>query len=97
MTKMYVGNLPFSMDESAVRALFEKHGAVQSVALINDRDTGRPRGFGFVEMASADAARAMQALNGHDVDGRALKVNEAQERTGGGGGGGGGSRGPTRW
>ena len=77
MTKMYVGNLPFSMDESAVRALFEKHGAVQSVALINDRDTGRPRGFGFVEMASADAARAMQALNGHDVDGRALKVNEA--------------------
>ncbi len=55
MTKMYVGNLPFSMDESAVRALFEKHGAVQSVALINDRDTGRPRGFGFVEMASADA------------------------------------------
>ncbi len=97
MTKMYVGNLPFSMDESAVRALFEKHGAVQSVALINDRDTGRPRGFGFVEMASADAARAMQALNGHDVDGRALKVNEAQERTGGGGGGGGGSRGPKRW
>jgi RNA recognition motif-containing protein len=96
MTKMYVGNLPFSMDESAVRALFEKHGPVQSVALINDRDTGRPRGFGFVEMASADAARAMQALNGHDVDGRALKVNEAQERTGGGGGGG-GSRGPKRW
>ncbi len=81
-----------------MRALFEKHGAVQSVALINDRDTGRPRGFGFVEMASADAARAMQALNGHDVDGRALKVNEAQERTGGGGGGGGGgSRGPKRW
>jgi hypothetical protein len=98
MTKMYVGNLPFSMDEAAVRALFEKHGAVQSVALINDRDTGRPRGFGFVEMASADAARAMQALNGHDVEGRALKVNEAQERTGGGGGGGGGgSRGPKRW
>src|SRR5258708_27583390 len=99
MTKMYVGNLPCSMDESAVRALFEKHGAVQSVALINDRDTGRPRGFGFVEMASADAARAMQALNGHDVDGRELKVNEAQERTGGGGGGGGGggSRGPKRW
>ena len=55
------------------------------------------KGFGFVEMASADAARAMQALNGHDVDGRALKVNEAQERTGGGGGGGGGSRGPKRW
>src|ERR1700691_1776023 len=99
MTKMYVGNLPFSMDESAVRALFENHGALQSVALINDRDTGRPRGFGFVEMASSDAARAMQSRNGHDVEGRALKVNEAQERTGGGGGGGGGggSRGPKRW
>jgi len=95
MTKMYVGNLPFSMDEAAVRALFEKHGPVQSVALINDRETGRPRGFGFVEMASADAARAMAALNGHDVDGRALKVNEAQERASGGGGG--GSRGPKRW
>jgi hypothetical protein len=95
MTKMYVGNLPFSMDEAAVRALFEKHGPVQSVALINDRETGRPRGFGFVEMASADAARAMEALNGHDVQGRVLKVNEAQERTGGGGGGGG--RGPKRW
>ena len=95
MTKMYVGNLPFSMDEAAVRALFEKHGAVQSVALINDRETGRPRGFGFVEMASADAARAMQALNGQEIGGRALKVNEAQERTGGGGGG--GARGPKRW
>lgn len=92
MTKMYVGNLPFSMDEAGVRALFEKHGAVQSVALINDRETGRPRGFGFVEMASADAARAMQALNGQEVGGRALKVNEAQERSGGGG-----QRGPKRW
>ncbi|HMK86039.1 MAG TPA: hypothetical protein VK437_08800 [Steroidobacteraceae bacterium] len=89
MTKMYVGNLPFSMDEAAVRALFEKHGPVASVALINDRDTGRPRGFGFVEMASADAARAMAALNGYDVGGRALKVNEAQERSG--------SRGAKRW
>src|SRR5579871_4685986 len=97
MSKIYVGNLPFSADEASVRTMFEKHGAVQSVALINDRETGRPRGFGFVEMASADAARAMAALNGHDVQGRALKVNEAQERTGGGGGGGGGSRGPKRW
>jgi len=96
MTKMYVGNLPFTMDESAVRALFEKHGPVQSVALINDRETGRPRGFGFVEMASADAQRAMAALNGQEVQGRAIKVNEAQERSGGGGGGG-GSRGPKRW
>ena len=92
MTKIYVGNLPFNMDEAAVRALFEKHGPVQSVALINDRETGRPRGFGFVEMASADAQRAMAALNGQDIQGRALKVNEAQERMGGGG-----SRGPKRW
>ena len=99
MTKIYVGNLPFSATDSEVRELFGQHGTVESVSLITDRDTGRPRGFGFVEMASADAARAMQALNGHDVDGRALKVNEAQERTGGGGGGGGGggSRGPKRW
>ena len=93
MTKMYVGNLPFSMDESAVRALFDKHGAVQSVALINDRDTGRPRGFGFVEMASADAARAMQALNGPDVVGRAPPLTGAPGRRGGGGGGAGGGGG----
>ena len=92
MTKMYVGNLPFSMDESAVRALFEKHGAVQSVALINDRETGRPRGFGFVEMSRADASRAIQNLNGKDLGGRPLRVNEAQERTGGGGGGNRGGR-----
>ena len=84
MTKMYVGNLPFSMDESAVRALFEKHGAVQSVALINDRDTGAPRGFGFVEMSSDDATKAMQSLNGKDFSGRPLKVNEAQDRPRGG-------------
>jgi len=76
MTKMYVWQSPVLNGRVRVcAALFEKHGAVQSVALINDRDTGRPR-FGFVEMASADAARAMQGLNGHDVDGRALKVNE---------------------
>ena len=91
MTKIYVGNLPFSATENDVRSLFEQHGAVQSVALINDRETGRPRGFGFVEMSSADASRAMQALNGKDFDGRALKINEAQDkaRPGGGGGGGG--------
>jgi RNA recognition motif-containing protein len=93
MTKIYVGNLPFNATEQDVRALFEAHGAVQSVALINDRDTGRPRGFGFVEMASADAQRAIQSLNGQDMGGRPLRINEAQERQGGGGGGGGG-RGP---
>ena len=95
MTKLYVGNLPFTATEETVRALFSKHGTVEKVSLITDRETGRPRGFGFVEMSNADASRAMQALNGTDLDGRSLKVNEAQdrERSGGGGGNrGGGSR-----
>ena len=87
MTKLYVGNLPFSATEDAVRELFATHGTVEKVSLINDRDTGRPRGFGFVEMSNADASRAMQALNGKDFDGRALKVNEAQDRERSGGGG----------
>lgn len=95
MSKIYVGNLPFTADEAQVRALFAQHGTVESVSLINDRDTGRPRGFGFVEMSSADAARAIQSLNGTEMGGRQLKVNEAQDkprgggRSGGGGGGGG--------
>jgi RNA recognition motif-containing protein len=91
VTKLFIGNLPFSATEQSVRALFEPHGTIESLALINDRDTGRPRGFGFIEMSSADASKAMQALNGKDFEGRALKVNEAQskERSGGGGGGGG--------
>lgn len=103
MTKIYVGNLPFSANEGELRQLFEQHGTVESVALINDRETGRPRGFGFVEMPRADAARAIQALNGKDMGGRPLRVNEAQERTGGGGGrgprpgGGGGGGGGGRW
>ena len=80
MTKLYVGNLPFSVTEDAVRNLFAPHGTVEKVSLINDRDTGRPRGFGFVEMSIADASRAMQALNGKDMDGRALKINEAQDK-----------------
>jgi RNA recognition motif-containing protein len=100
MTKIYVGNLPFSATENDVRALFEQHGTVQSVALINDRETGRPRGFGFVEMSSADAQRAIQSLNGKDMGGRPLRINEAQERQGGGGGGRGprpGGGGGGRW
>ena len=97
MTKLFIGNLPFSATEQSVRALFEPHGTIESLALINDRETGRPRGFGFIEMSNADASKAMQALNGKDFEGRALKVNEAQakERSGGGGGGfrsGGGNR-----
>jgi RNA recognition motif-containing protein len=86
VTKLYVGNLPFSATEDSVRALFAPHGTVEKISLITDRDTGRPRGFGFVEMSNAEAARAMQALNGKDMDGRALKVNEAQERERSGGG-----------
>jgi RNA recognition motif-containing protein len=96
VTKLYVGNLPFSATEEGVRALFSKHGTVEKVSLITDRDTGRPRGFGFVEMSNADASRAMQALNGQDFDGRSLKINEAQDRTGGGGGNSAG-RGPRRY
>jgi cold-inducible RNA-binding protein len=90
MAKIYVGNLPFNATEDQVRALFAQHGTVESVALPSDRETGRPRGFGFVEMSSADAARAIQAVNGKDLGGRPLRVNEAQDkpRTGGGGGGG---------
>jgi len=85
MTKLYVGNLPFTATEDAVSALFATHGAVDKVSLISDRDSGRPRGFGFVEMPNADASRAMQALNGSDFDGRPLTVNEAKERERSGG------------
>ncbi|HUI59302.1 MAG TPA: RNA-binding protein [Steroidobacteraceae bacterium] len=93
VTKLYVGNLPFTATEDSVRTLFAPHGSVDKVSLINDRDTGRPRGFGFVEMSNADASRAMQALNGADFEGRALKVNEAQDRERSSGGG----RGPRRY
>ena len=89
MTKLYVGNLPFTATEEGVRTLFAAHGSVEKVSLITDRDTGRPRGFGFVEMSNADASRAMQALNGKDFEGRTLKVNEAQDRDRSGGGPGG--------
>src|SRR5262245_36665211 len=94
-TRLYVGNLPFSADEEQIRALFEQGGRqVKEVKLITDRETGRPRGFGFVEMATQDdAGGAIRALNGQPFSGRALTVNEAREREGGGGGGGGGRRG----
>jgi RNA recognition motif-containing protein len=86
VTKLYVGNLPFTATEEGVNALFAAHGTVEKVSLISDRDTGRPRGFGFVEMSNADASRAMQALNGTDFEGRSLKISEAQERERSGGG-----------
>ena len=80
MTTIYVGNLPFSATEQEVRTLFERHGKVDSVKLINDRETGRPRGFCFVDMPSGEAQSAIQQLNGFQMNGRALRVNEAQER-----------------
>jgi RNA recognition motif-containing protein len=103
-TRLYVGNLPYDTDEAQLRTLFSEGGRqVSEVKIITDRDTGRPRGFAFVEMASqADAEAAISALNGRELGGRALTVNEAREqaprRSGGfgGGGGGGGGRGGRR-
>jgi RNA recognition motif-containing protein len=88
MKKIYVGNLPFTSTEDELRALFARHGSVESVAVITDRETGRPRGFAFVEMSEASAAAdAIKALDGSQLGGRALRVNEAQDRREGGGGG----------
>ena len=77
---IYVGNLPWSATEEQVRNLFSTYGSVNSVNLVSDRETGRARGFGFVEMADADAAGAIQALDGTSMDGRNLRVNEAQPK-----------------
>ena len=111
MKKIFVGNLDFGATEDSVRALFEPYGAVDSVSVITDRDTGRSRGFAFVEMADAGQAdAAINALNGTNLGGRTLNINEARPkvdrgdrgfgggagRPGGFGGGGGGGRGPNR-
>jgi len=80
MTTIYVGSLPFNATEQDVRAMFERHGPVESVKLVSDRETGRPRGFGFVDMPASEAQEAIQALNGFQMNGRPLRVNEAQER-----------------
>jgi len=89
--KLYVGNLPFSATEDEIRSAFGAHGTVASVNVIMDRETGRPRGFAFVEMEDASGAdAAIRALDGADFGGRTVKVSEAQDRRGGGGGGGGG-------
>ena len=85
--KLYVGNLPFTATEDELRTLFGKHGTVQSAQIVMDRDTGRPRGFAFVEMDNADAAIA--ALDNQPFGGRNLKVNIAKDKSSGGGGGGG--------
>jgi len=95
--KLYVGNLPFSITEDDLNQLFSQHGEVTSVSIITDRETGRPRGFAFVEMASG-AEEAVRALNETEYGGRNLKVNEARPREESGrGGGGGGGRGRPRW
>jgi RNA recognition motif-containing protein len=92
--KIYVGNLPYSVTDASLEQLFSAHGTVQSAQVIIDRDTGRSKGFGFVEMASdSEAQAAITALNLKEVDGRSLTVNEARPKTEGGGGGGRGGRG----
>ncbi len=99
MKNIFVGNLDFAATESSIRSLFEPYGNVEKVSLITDRDTGRSRGFAFVEMTDpAEADRAIAALNGSDLDGRALNINEARPRAqdGGRGFGGGSSRGGSR-
>ena len=98
MKNIFVGNLDFGATEDTIRSLFEAYGTVERVSLMTDRDTGRSRGFAFVEMTDAEEAdRAITALNGSNVGGRALNVNEARPKTSGGGGGrpggGGGFRG----
>jgi len=83
-SKLYVGNLTFSIVDSVLQEMFEPHGAVQSARVVMDRDSGRSKGFGFVEMGSdAEAQKAITAMNGKEVDGRALKVNEARPKEGG--------------
>jgi cold-inducible RNA-binding protein len=100
MKNIFVGNLNFGATEGAVRTLFEAYGAVERVSIVTDRDTGQARGFGFVEMtANADADRAIAELNGKELDGRTLNVNEARPKTerSFGSGGGGGQRRNNRW
>ncbi|MGA2133531.1 MAG: RNA-binding protein [Bryobacteraceae bacterium] len=103
MKNIFVGNLDFSATESAIRSLFEPYGAVDRVNLVTDRDTGRSRGFAFVEMSNeTEADRAITALNGHNLEGRALNINEARPKPQGGGGqrggfGGDRARGKSRW
>jgi len=80
MKSIYVGNLPFSATEDELRDLFAEFGSVDSARVMTDRETGRPRGFGFVKMGDAEALAAIKALNGKDFGGRALRVNEAEER-----------------
>ena len=103
MKNIFVGNLSFGVTEDAVRSLFEQYGTVERISIVTDRDTGRAKGFGFVEMTGdAEAERAISSLNGQDLDGRNLTINEARpkEDRGGGFGGGRGNSAPRqnkRW
>jgi cold-inducible RNA-binding protein len=98
MKNIFVGNLNFGATEDAVRTMFEAYGTVERVSIITDRDTGQARGFGFVEMsANADADRAIAELNGRDLDGRALNVNEARPKAERSSGSGGGQHRNNRW
>ncbi|MCZ6666798.1 MAG: RNA-binding protein [Gammaproteobacteria bacterium] len=98
MKKLYVGNLPWSTTEADLEEMFSSYGTVHSAAVVTDRDTGRSRGFGFIEIDASGADKAIEELNGSDVGGRQLRVNEAQDkRRGGGGGGGGGGGDGGRW
>lgn len=92
MKKLFVGNLPWSVDDQELEEMFSQYGTVHSARVILERDTGRSRGFGFVEMDESDADEAMNGLDGTDVGGRDLRVNEANDKKGGRGGGGGGGR-----
>lgn len=103
--KLYVGNFPYSVDEEQLRALFSPYGQITDLAMIMDRETGRPKGFAFITFAAQQAAEKAIEQNGRDLGGRPLKVNMAMERDssrgggrpGGGGGFGGGGRGGSRW
>lgn len=93
MVKLFVGNLPWSVGDAELEALFTPHGEVQSARVINDRETGRSRGFGFVEIEAANSADVIRAVDGKEVDGRNLRVNEAEDKERGGRGGYGNNRG----
>ncbi len=94
MKNIFVGNLSFGVTETSLRSLFEQHGTVDRVSIVTDRDTGRSRGFGFVEMSNdGEGNNAIDALNGADLDGRTMNVNEARPREERSFGGGGGNRG----
>ena len=98
MKNIFVGNLSFGATEASIRSMFESYGSVDRVNIVTDRDSGQPRGFAFVEMSNdAEGNRAISELNGRELDGRSLNINEARPKTDRGGGGGGGGQRRNRW